>query len=295
MTPTVRDRALDVIARAVPAGDVRLLAVAIMPNHLHIVVQQGKWRVQRFMQPILRRLAHVIQREHELEGPIFWGPYACSTCHDPDHARNAIVYTHLNPVRAGICQDPARYAWSSHRLYSADTGDAHTLGAVLDPMVALPLFATRVDQTACGLRDDYRRYVEWRLALDRASDGEAEPGGGGSDLPACPVPLAWGDPRWRHSVSPLFLSPSRRDDGPGDRLPVHTVDLVGLARANIAMEEPRLTLEDIQGRGGGRRYVELRQLIIRRAAAVGFPNVEIARLLQVSESAVSKWLRTPAD
>src|SRR5690606_28499612 len=91
-----------------------LFAYVIMPNHLHLVLRQGEEPLWRFMQPYLRRIAIQVQRTHEREGRVFERRYRDRYCADADHLRTAILYTHLNPIRAGLCSDPREYPWSSH-------------------------------------------------------------------------------------------------------------------------------------------------------------------------------------
>ncbi|MBF6169822.1 transposase, partial [Streptomyces gardneri] len=73
-TPRLRSLAVAAIADAAERADCRILAVAVMSNHLHIVAQQGDRPLSALMQPLLRRLAHRIQEAHDLEGPVFWRP-----------------------------------------------------------------------------------------------------------------------------------------------------------------------------------------------------------------------------
>ncbi|HUG40231.1 MAG TPA: hypothetical protein VMM12_07095 [Longimicrobiales bacterium] len=292
---------VEAVVRAVPPSQARLLALAIMPNHLHLVVQQGERPLSALMQPLLRRLAHLLQREHRFEGPVFWRPYAVAACHDPDHARNAIAYTNLNPVRAGLCEDPLDYAWTSHALYSGDAASptsadrsgpvAATTAAlvrVIDPAVALPLFATAADRSLDQLRQDYRDHVEWRLAADRDDAEPDDPSGAGahSDASAArPVaPLRWGQ-----AYGPLFQSPVRSGDGPPDLLERrYRPGLGDVARATLIRFAPDVPLELVKGRFGGARMSEIRHRMVIDMNAAGFPNVAVARFLGISESAVSK-------
>lgn len=300
--PPLRMAVVEAVVRAVPPSQARLLALAIMPNHLHLVVQQGERPLWALMQPLLRRLAHLLQREHRFEGPVFWRPYAVAACHDPDHARNAIAYTNLNPVRAGLCEDPLDYAWTSHALYSGDAASATSadrsgpvaattaaLVRVIDPAVALPLFATAPDRSLNQLRQDYRDHVEWRLAADRADapgPDDLSRSRALSDTPAAPPlePLRWGQ-----SYGPLFQSPVRSGDGPPDLVEKrYRPDLGDVARATLIRFAPAVPLELVKGRFGGARMSEIRRRMVIDMNAAGFPSVAVARFLRISESAVSK-------
>ena len=245
------------------------------------------------MQPLLRRLAHRMQRTHGVDGPVFWRPYAARHCRNPSHVRNAIVYTHLNPVRAGVCDDPESYPWTSHVLYSTDRppGPAvlpPSLATALDPELALPLFAAGPRHSTRRLRDDYREFVRWRLDADRWSDPDDDP----QDVASVsPPPTEWQDAVWGLDLGPLFQARPRApapEPGAFDRPLAHVLDLATLARHTLAVEAPGTPLDRIRGRRGGARAARLRHVIIRRLHAAGYPNVAIARFIGLSESAVSR-------
>jgi REP element-mobilizing transposase RayT len=299
-TPVLRTTTLRVIAAAVPRSGVRLLAVAIMSNHFHLVVQQGEQPLHALMQPVLRRLAHLLQRSHGLEGPIFWRPYGCAPCLDPDHARNAIAYTHLNPVRAKLCADPAGYPWTSHGLYtdrSPEDGGAPRLNLhlahVLDATHALPLFGRGPRRELGQLRDDYRLYIDWKLAADRQAAAR-DPNACVGEVVPSPPSLAAGDTHWGRTFSPFFHTPAVHGSAHvACRTPEFVPDLSDIARVTLAAEAPGLTLDLVRGRRGGARYCEIRHRMIRRMHAAGHRNVDIARFVGLSESAVSRVLASP--
>jgi REP element-mobilizing transposase RayT len=294
LTPRLRTRALQIVADVAPGSGARLLAVAIMPNHIHLVAQQGDEPLVRLMQPLLNRLARLIQRSHGLEGPVFWRHYSCQPCMDPNHARNAIVYVNLNPVRAGLCVDPGSYPWTSHMLYA--DGHAGSVGDyladVVDPHYALPLFAAGPDRCFEDLRLDYRRYVEWRLAMDRIREHDSDDG---QDLAALPPwESAWGNLAWGRTFSPLFHPTARPDAGTmAVRTPRYMPDLQDIARSVLAAEASSVPLSEVKGSGGSAELRRIRDAMIRAMHAAGHRNIEIARFLRTSESTVSRIVRAP--
>jgi putative transposase len=294
-TPRLRTVALRAVAGSLPRSGTRLMAVAIMPNHLHLVVQQGEKPLSRLMQPLLRRLALALQQAHGIEGPVFWRHYASRPCLDPSYARNAIIYTHLNPVRAGLCEDPSEYLWTSHGIYAGGADDRPpvelaVLKPHLDPSIGLLLFGGGAHRSFDHLRNAYFEFLNWRLRLDavqadNALDLDAEQSSWGSRA-------GWGGSGWGASLSPLFHAPagwaaSRTDEGPRSPAP----DMTTIARSILAVERPGLPLHAIRGRGGGRESSRLRHKIIRRLHAAGYRNIQIARFLDLSESAVWYALR----
>ncbi len=285
------------VADIVPRSRVRLLAVAIMASHLHLVVQQGDAPLSALMQPLLRRLARMLQRAHGLEGPMFWRHYGCQPCLDPRHVRNAIVYTHLNPVRAGLCREPGGYRWTSHTLYTRGSTtkarETVALVPILDPALALPLFAAEPGRSPGRLRDDYDAFVRWRLLADAVREGDEQ-----EDPLADPPDTIglWPDVResdWPNSLSPLFHAPqgANRPDDPELRRQL-APDMTTIARNVLANETKTLSLDEIRGRGGGLERSRVRRAVMCRLHAAGYRNVEIARLLGLSESAISWGLRS---
>lgn len=298
-TPRVRSGALGDLVGVAPSSGSRILAVAIMSNHLHIVLQQGPEPLAALMQPLLRRVAHRAQRAHGRDGPIFWRHYSAVACLDPRHARNSIVYTHLNPVRAGICRRAGDYAWTSHSLYAPTRSSGATpvrgLADVVDPMFGLPLFATGPERSAEQLRADYRTFVAWRLRMDRLG-ADLDPAADDSDLPARP-PAGWAGASWAASLSPLFHSPAYATNRDDPALGSPAPDMTTIARNTLAIEAPDSPLELIRQPGRGRRRSHLRRAIMRRLHAAGYRNNQIARFMHASESTVSnavrRWKRPP--
>lgn len=288
-TAPLRTAALDVLAGVLPRSEARLLAVAIMSNHLHLVVQQGEPPLSALMQPLLRRLARLLQQAHALDGPVFWRHYASLPCLHPEHARNAIAYTHLNPVRAGLCDDPSDYPWTSHAFFIdvQPAGIAPVLEPLarwVDPSLALPLFARGPDRSLALLRGDYRAFLAARLAGSADDDDPFENGGKAASNPLSD----WPRPSWSPALSPLYRGPGGIVSSgfvPAPRAP----DLGTIARGILTCEAPGVDLNSLRGRGGGRESSRLRRLLIVRLHAAGARNVAIARLLGLSESAVS-WV-----
>jgi hypothetical protein len=138
-----------------------------MPNHFHIVLRASERPLGWVMQPIMRRLALLINRTRSRRGPVFEGRFRTRACADGDHLRRAIVYVHNNPMRKDLCRQPADYAWHSHAWYSGCPRDALYVGAT----VGLQLFASDVaHRSSEALTRNYLRYFAWRLEKDRCDE-----------------------------------------------------------------------------------------------------------------------------
>ena len=65
-------------------------------------------------------------RRRRVRGAVWQSRYKAKLIEDQVYFDQLLAYIHLNPVRAGIVEDPAQYRWSGHREahpQSEETGD----------------------------------------------------------------------------------------------------------------------------------------------------------------------------
>jgi REP element-mobilizing transposase RayT len=253
-TPALRSRIVQLLGQKLERSDARLLAYVIMSNHLHVVVIQGAQRLERLMQPWLRSVALATHRAHGTEGHVFERRFRDRVCHTPEHVRNAIAYTHANPVKAGMCPRPDAYLWSSHRLYVR--GDlAAPLGPRLDVAAGLDSFASATQAPRSAASDAYLAYLDHVLRTGpRQADGGSSENGAGRG----------------------------RVDG---RPPLEV-----LADRIIAEHGGEFTVDDLRSRYGPRPRLPIRSRLILEAFRSGYIAGEIAEYLGISRAAVSRAL-----
>lgn len=100
--------------------DLDVLSFALMSNHVHILIKLGEANLSLAMKNLFERYADYFNKKYERKGPVFCKPYRAALCLDESYLLAASVYIHLNPVRAGLVQDPAEYRWSSFSLFTTD-------------------------------------------------------------------------------------------------------------------------------------------------------------------------------
>lgn len=113
---------------------VTLLAYCLMPNHVHLLVRTGDVPLAKFMQGLQQSYTQWFNRVHGKVGHVFQGRYRAIVCDSEAYLLTLVRYIHLNPVRAGLVLDPARYPYSGHRTYLAGRGTP-----LLDPAPLLDL------------------------------------------------------------------------------------------------------------------------------------------------------------
>lgn len=92
-------------------------AFCLMPNHIHLLVSPREDELHEPMRDLFSRYAMWFNKKYERKGHLFAGPYRQSVCMDDAYLLAASLYIHMNPVRAGLINDPMRYRWSSINLY----------------------------------------------------------------------------------------------------------------------------------------------------------------------------------
>jgi len=122
-------------------------------------------------------------------GPLWESRYKAKLVEEEGYLYQLIGYVHLNPVVAGLVDDPARWQWSGHR---------EILGRVSDPMVDVEATLAMHGDSTAAARRSYTRNL--RNVRDGAWIGE-KPGAlpwwrHEPDRPVeMPVPPAWIDER----------------------------------------------------------------------------------------------------
>jgi REP element-mobilizing transposase RayT len=262
-----------VIAEASHCTDAQVLAFAVMDSHLHLVVRQCEDPLFRLMQPALRRIALMVQKTCRVEGHVFEREFKSFPCLTASYLREAIVYTHLNPVRAGIVKDPWGSNSTSHAAYTDVAMQEHL--TFVKP--AIELFAEGWSASRSDCRKSYGDFVAFRMACDRCdADG----------LPRPFYDSAWttGDDFFART-----FATSATEHAQVRRMRRDLRDIVVDALAIRAPETPVSAL-----RGGflpSRHLQRLRHEIVGIAAREGHSGRSIARYFLMSTTRVSQIAR----
>ena len=103
-----------------------IFAWALLSNHFHLAVQTGVISLDRPLRSLQQRVTRGVNARRRVYGPLWQGRYRAKMVGDQRCLEQLLVYIHLNPVTAGMVDDPANYPWSGHR---------ELLGKVKDPVV----------------------------------------------------------------------------------------------------------------------------------------------------------------
>jgi REP-associated tyrosine transposase len=93
----------------------RCHSFCLIPNHYHLLLETPEPNLSRGMLLLNGAYARRFNGRHERAGHVFQGPYRARLVARDEHLLELCRYIALNPVRAGLCDDPAAWAWSSYR------------------------------------------------------------------------------------------------------------------------------------------------------------------------------------
>jgi putative transposase len=89
-------------------------AYVLMDNHLHLLLTPpAADALSRMMQALGRRYVAWFNTRHQRSGTLWEGRFRAGLIEGERHLLACMRYIELNPVRAGLCQDPAQWPWSS--------------------------------------------------------------------------------------------------------------------------------------------------------------------------------------
>jgi REP-associated tyrosine transposase len=92
-------------------------AFCLMPNHVHLLVESSAQPLAKFMQGVQQSYSQYFNLRHRKSGQVFEGRYKAIVCEKDEYWLQLTRYIHLNPVRAGMVDEPEQYLYSGHRAY----------------------------------------------------------------------------------------------------------------------------------------------------------------------------------
>ena len=99
--------------------DVEIHGWVLMTNHVHLLLTpKDEIGVSKLMQTLGRLYVRYFNYGYQRTGTLFEGRYKSSVVQEEEYFLNCLRYIELNPVRAGMVNDPGDYKWSSYRAHA---------------------------------------------------------------------------------------------------------------------------------------------------------------------------------
>lgn len=123
---------LELVMEFREVAGVEIWAYCLMPNHIHmVVVPESKEGLAELFRHVHRTYTRSINIRENWTGHL-WQERFHSFVMDEPHLLSAVRYIELNPVRAGLCNVPQEWPWSSVHAHLAKIDDGVV---VVQPML----------------------------------------------------------------------------------------------------------------------------------------------------------------
>ena len=106
---------LTLLTRLAARESWQCLAYCLMTSHYHLVLTVPNDSLPRGMRWLNGLYAQAFNARHDRRGHLFGGRYRLSYIESERHLAEACRYVVCNPVRAGLCDHPGEWVWSSYR------------------------------------------------------------------------------------------------------------------------------------------------------------------------------------
>jgi REP element-mobilizing transposase RayT len=103
------------LGRTVERFEWRCHAYCLMPNHFHLALETPRTNLGSGMRHLNGSYAQRFNVRWERVGHVFQGRYRSVLVERESHLLEVVRYVVLNPVRAGLCDSPGTWPWSSFR------------------------------------------------------------------------------------------------------------------------------------------------------------------------------------
>ena len=134
---------------------------ALMPTHVHLLIEAGETALSKVMQSLQFRYTRNFNIKYRTWGHLFQGRYKAILCERDSYFLELSAYLHLNPVRAGLVEDPSKYPWSSYPSY---------MGQEKGDLVDRDFLFSQFSVKRSVARREYEQFVKSRMGQGHRDD-----------------------------------------------------------------------------------------------------------------------------
>ena len=112
---------LSILSLTVKRYHFLLHAYCLMDNHYHLLLETPEGNLSKGMRQLNGLYAQHFNKKHQRVGHLLQGRYRSILVDKENYLLELSRYIVLNPVRAGMVEDPKDYRWSSYQATAGDT------------------------------------------------------------------------------------------------------------------------------------------------------------------------------
>jgi len=146
------------IGQVKEASACKLLAYCLMSNHVHLLMEEGTEQLGFTLRRLAVRYVMYFNGKYQRVGQLFQDRFQSEPVETDAYFTTVLRYILHNPVKAGLCDRPEEYAWSSQRASEeADSIiDTKRLGELCDINAVLTNAGIEDSESALDIRNPKR-------------------------------------------------------------------------------------------------------------------------------------------
>lgn len=142
-----RMKFLKKIVETVDKFNLKIHCYALMDNHFHLLLETPEANLSKAMHYLNTSYSNWFKSKHQIIGSVFQGRYKSILVEKEAYLLKLSAYIHLNPVLAGIVNNPDEYRWSSFNSYLKNDASSHWV------------FTSDILKMFSGKREAYKIFV----------------------------------------------------------------------------------------------------------------------------------------
>jgi hypothetical protein len=155
-------------------GEVAVYAFVVMSNHFHMAAELLKQAscMSSWARSGLSSFGLKYNRMNNRKGPLAQDRFKSAVTEDAEAMKRLMFYIDWNPVRAGMCDHPSKYPFSSYRYYAMGEVNAWTTH-ITPPLWYLELGATPEERQK-RYQSECDRYYREELLFEESEADDAQ-------------------------------------------------------------------------------------------------------------------------
>ena len=152
-----------------------LYGYCLMPNHVHLVLREGKQPLETIMRRIGASYVYWYNAKYRRNGHLFQDRFKSEPVESDAYLLTVIRYVHWNPVKAGLCSVPEAYPYSSYARYFEPQGmiDSSFIAGMMGVEEFRSFHSTPGKEECLDVRERTKQHItdEQAVALMRSLTG----------------------------------------------------------------------------------------------------------------------------
>jgi putative transposase len=152
---------LDSLGLAAARAECAVHAYVLMTNHVHLLVTPGSAQsLSQLMQSVGRRYVRYINGIYRRTGTLWEGRFKSAVVDSDRYLLTCMRYIEMNPVRAGMVNNPGEFRWSSYARNALGRSNG-----IITPHALYEALGSDLGERSAA----YRSHFDARLDLDELS------------------------------------------------------------------------------------------------------------------------------